>query len=118
MARTPLAGRLEKIAAEVGGGYTRRDALKRAGAVTGAAVAAGATRWAPIAKRRHCPANRGGWRRARRPDRHLPAQASRLRGPALRGADRSRRRALLERHLPWVESDLRARRRADRPEPP
>ena len=31
MARTPLAGRLQEIAAEVGGGYTRRDALKRAG---------------------------------------------------------------------------------------
>jgi hypothetical protein len=32
MARTPLAGQLEQLAAEVGAGYTRRDALKRAGA--------------------------------------------------------------------------------------
>jgi monoamine oxidase len=55
MARTPLAGRLEKIAAEVGGGYTRRDALKRAGAVTGAAVAASATRWAPMASAATAP---------------------------------------------------------------
>jgi monoamine oxidase len=49
MARTPLAGRLEEIAAEVGGGYTRRDALKRAGVATGAAMAASATRWVPLA---------------------------------------------------------------------
>src|SRR4051794_31200663 len=49
MARTPLAGRIERLAAEVGAGYTRRDALKRAGVATGAAVAAGAVRWAPLA---------------------------------------------------------------------
>jgi monoamine oxidase len=53
--RTPLAGRLEQIAAEVGAGYTRRDALKRAGAVTGAAVAASATRWAPLANAATAP---------------------------------------------------------------
>ena len=32
MARTPVADRLERIAAEVGRGFTRRDALKRAAA--------------------------------------------------------------------------------------
>jgi monoamine oxidase len=53
--RTPLAGRLEQIAAEVGAGYTRREALKRAGAVTGAAVAASATRWAPLANAATAP---------------------------------------------------------------
>src|SRR3954462_5231604 len=55
MARTPLAGRLEQLAAEVGAGYTRRDALKRAGAVTGAAMAASATRWAPLANAATAP---------------------------------------------------------------
>jgi monoamine oxidase len=55
MARTPLAGRLEEIAAEVGGGYTRRDALKRAGLATGAVMAAGATRWAPLANAATAP---------------------------------------------------------------
>src|SRR3954470_1053275 len=49
MARTPLAGRLAQLAAEVGAGYTRRDALKRAGVVAGCTVAAGALRWAPLA---------------------------------------------------------------------
>src|SRR3954471_22151010 len=49
MARTPLAGRLEQLAAEVGAGYTRRDALKRAGVVAGGTLAAGAVRWAPLA---------------------------------------------------------------------
>src|SRR3954452_19212607 len=55
MARTPLAGRIERLAAEVGAGYTRRDALKRAGAVTGAALAASATRWAPLANAATAP---------------------------------------------------------------
>ena len=55
MARTPLAGRLEEIAAEVAAGYTRRDALKRAGALTGAAMAASATRWAPLANAATAP---------------------------------------------------------------
>src|SRR4051794_10150182 len=49
MARTPLANQLEKIAAEVGGGFTRRSALKRAGIAAGGAMAAGASRWAPLA---------------------------------------------------------------------
>jgi monoamine oxidase len=49
VARTPLAGRLEELAAEVAGGYTRRDALKRAGMATGAVMAASATRWVPLA---------------------------------------------------------------------
>jgi monoamine oxidase len=55
VARTPLAGRLEEIAAEVGAGYTRRAALKRAGVVTGAAMAASATRWAPLANAATAP---------------------------------------------------------------
>jgi monoamine oxidase len=55
MARTPLAGRLEEIAAEVGGGFTRRDALKRAGVATGAAMAASATRWVPLANAATAP---------------------------------------------------------------
>jgi hypothetical protein len=55
VARTPLAGRLEELAAEVGGGYTRRDALKRAGVVTGAAMAASASRWAPMASAATAP---------------------------------------------------------------
>jgi monoamine oxidase len=55
MARTPMAGRLEQIAAEVGAGYTRRDALKRAGALTGAAMAASAARWAPLANAATAP---------------------------------------------------------------
>src|SRR3954451_14690830 len=55
MARTPLAGRLELLAAEVGGEITRRDALKRAGAVTGAALAASAARWAPLANAATAP---------------------------------------------------------------
>src|SRR3954454_5978413 len=49
MARTPLAGRIERLAAEVGAGYTRRDARKLAGVPPGAAAAAGAGRWAPLA---------------------------------------------------------------------
>lgn len=55
MARTPLAGRLEELAAEIGGGYTRRDALKRAGVATGAVMAASATRWAPLANAATAP---------------------------------------------------------------
>src|SRR3954454_7843959 len=55
VARTPLAGRLEKLAAEVGGGYTRRDALKRAGVVAGGTLAAGAVRWAPLANAATAP---------------------------------------------------------------
>jgi monoamine oxidase len=55
MARTPLAGQLEQLAAEVGAGYTRRDALKRAGALTGAAMAASAARWAPLANAAAAP---------------------------------------------------------------
>jgi monoamine oxidase len=50
-----LAGRLEELAAEVGGGYTRRDALKRAGVATGGVLAAGATRWAPLANAATAP---------------------------------------------------------------
>jgi monoamine oxidase len=49
VARTPLAGRLDRIAAEVDSGYTRRDALKRAGVAAGGLMAAGATGWAPPA---------------------------------------------------------------------
>ncbi|MFL5832228.1 MAG: flavin monoamine oxidase family protein [Solirubrobacteraceae bacterium] len=55
MARTPLAGRLERIAGEVGEGYTRRDALRRAGMAAGGVVAAGATRWAPLANAATAP---------------------------------------------------------------
>ena len=55
MARTPIAGRLEELAAEVGGGYTRRDALKRAGVVAGGAVAVSATRWVPLANAATAP---------------------------------------------------------------
>ena len=55
MARTPLAGTVEKIAAEVGGAYTRRDALKRAGVITGGALAASATGWAPLANAATAP---------------------------------------------------------------
>src|SRR4051794_1163732 len=55
MARTPLAGRLEQMAAEVGGGYTRRDALKRAGVAAGGVLAASATRWAPMANAATAP---------------------------------------------------------------
>src|SRR4051795_13280895 len=55
MARTPLAGRLEQLAAEVGAGYTRRDALKRAGVVAGGTLAAGAVRWAPLANAATAP---------------------------------------------------------------
>ena len=55
MARTPLAGRLEELAAEVAGGYTRRDALKRAGVATGAVMAAGAARWVPPANAATAP---------------------------------------------------------------
>jgi monoamine oxidase len=55
VARTPLAGRLEKIGAEVGGGYTRRDALKRAGIAAGGAVAASATGWVPLASAATAP---------------------------------------------------------------
>ena len=51
MARTPLAGRLEEIAA----GITRRDALKRAGVATGGMLAASATRWAPLANAATAP---------------------------------------------------------------
>jgi monoamine oxidase len=55
VARTPLAGRLEQMAAEVGGGYTRRDALKRAGIAAGGAVAASATGWVPLANAATAP---------------------------------------------------------------
>jgi len=54
VARTPLAGRLEELAAEAGG-YTRRDALKRAGIVAGGVVAASAARWAPLANAATAP---------------------------------------------------------------
>jgi hypothetical protein len=70
MARTPMAGRLEQIAAEVGAGYTRRDALKRAGALTGAAMAASAARWAPLANAATAPQIAvvgAGWQVSRRP---------------------------------------------------
>jgi monoamine oxidase len=55
LARTPLAGRLEQLAAEAGRGYTRRDALKRAGVVAGGAVAVSATRWVPLANAATAP---------------------------------------------------------------
>jgi monoamine oxidase len=55
VARTPLAGRLEQMAAEVRGGYTRRDALKRAGIAAGGAVAASATGWVPLASAATAP---------------------------------------------------------------
>jgi monoamine oxidase len=55
VARTPLAGRLEQLAAEVGGGYTRRDALKRAGIAAGGAVAVSATGWVPLANAATAP---------------------------------------------------------------
>src|SRR4051812_8700354 len=55
MARTPLAGRLQQIAAEVNAGYTRRDAIKRAGVAAGGAMVAGATRWAPLANAATAP---------------------------------------------------------------
>src|SRR4051795_6301179 len=55
MARTPLAGRLEQLAAEVGAGYTRRDALKRAGVVAGGTLAASAGRWVPLANAATAP---------------------------------------------------------------
>jgi monoamine oxidase len=43
------------MAAEVGGGYTRRDALKRAGIAAGGAVAASATGWVPLANAATAP---------------------------------------------------------------
>jgi monoamine oxidase len=55
MARTPLAGRLEQLAAEVGAGFTRRDALKRTGIAAGGALAASATRWVPLASAATAP---------------------------------------------------------------
>src|SRR4051812_34883074 len=54
MARTPLAGRLEELAAEARG-YTRRDALKRTGIAAGGVVAASAARWAPLANAATAP---------------------------------------------------------------
>jgi monoamine oxidase len=55
VARTPLAGHVEKLAAEARAGYTRRDALKRAGVAAGGVMAAGATRWAPLANAATAP---------------------------------------------------------------
>ncbi|HEX4718950.1 MAG TPA: NAD(P)/FAD-dependent oxidoreductase [Thermoleophilaceae bacterium] len=55
MARTPLAGRIEELASDVRAGYTRRDALKRAGFAAGGMVAASATRWAPLANAAPAP---------------------------------------------------------------
>jgi monoamine oxidase len=55
VARTPLAGRIEELAAEVSGGYTRRDALKCAGVAAGGVLAASATRWAPLANAATAP---------------------------------------------------------------
>src|SRR5215216_6327563 len=55
MARTPLAGRIEQLAAEAGDGYTRRDALKRAGVAAGGAMALGAAQWAPLANAATAP---------------------------------------------------------------
>src|SRR3954471_7921407 len=55
MARTPIAGRLEQIAGEINSGYTRRDAIKRAGVAAGGAMVAGATRWAPLANAATAP---------------------------------------------------------------
>jgi monoamine oxidase len=54
VARTPLAGRLEELAAEARG-YTRRDALKGAGIAAGGVVAASAARWAPLANAATAP---------------------------------------------------------------
>src|SRR3954468_11748744 len=55
MARTPIAGRLEQIAGEINSGYTRRDAIKRAGIAAGGAMVAGAARWAPLANAATAP---------------------------------------------------------------
>src|SRR3954468_21680635 len=55
MARTPIASRLEQIAGEINAGYTRRDAIKRAGIAAGGAMAASATRWAPLANAATAP---------------------------------------------------------------
>src|SRR3954452_4239510 len=55
MARTPIASRLEQIAGEINGGYTRRDALKRGGIAAGGVIAASATRWAPLANAATAP---------------------------------------------------------------
>jgi monoamine oxidase len=49
VARTPIARRLEQAAAQAAGGYTRRDALRRAGVAAGGLAAASATRWVPLA---------------------------------------------------------------------
>jgi monoamine oxidase len=54
VARTPLAGRIEALAAEARG-YTRRDALKRAGIAAGGMVAASAARWTPLASAATAP---------------------------------------------------------------
>jgi monoamine oxidase len=55
VARTPIARRLEQAAAQAAGGYTRRDALKRAGVAAGGIAAASATRWAPLANAATAP---------------------------------------------------------------
>src|SRR4051794_1401075 len=55
MPRTPLANQIQKLAAEVGAGFTRRDALKRAGVAAGGAMVASAARWAPLANAATAP---------------------------------------------------------------
>jgi monoamine oxidase len=55
VARTPIARRLEQAAAQAAGGYTRRDALKRAGVAAGGIAAASATRWVPLANAATAP---------------------------------------------------------------
>jgi monoamine oxidase len=62
MARTPLAGRFQTLFAEleppveeVAAGHTRREALKRAGLLTGGLTAAGALNWLPPANAATAP---------------------------------------------------------------
>jgi monoamine oxidase len=55
VARTPIARRLEQAAAQAAGGYTRRDALRRAGVAAGGLAAASATRWVPLANAATAP---------------------------------------------------------------
>ena len=68
MARTPIAGRLEQIAGEINSGYTRRDAIKRAGIAAGGAMVAGdddSLRAVKSKHRRGLKRHRGRGRRSR-----------------------------------------------------
>jgi monoamine oxidase len=49
MARTPIAGQLQVLAAEVDAGHTRREVIMKAGAAAGGLALAGAATWAPLA---------------------------------------------------------------------